>query len=161
MCFKCFGDSTGYEEHENHSGRVHVPVSGLVLSGTDSEGGSRLSSRLLTLFLKWISSLRRCFTWDDSSGRGCPFTAKTQTLFLTVLSNTLFKLVKMHLSMLVFILTNCQTFHWLLCFYFRHVFFYPKPSHNIKHQTCSNLLWFCHFMQLFTYNEDKKIKSSS
>lgn len=53
-----------------------IPVCGLLLSSVGSAGGSRLSSRLLILFLNWISSLRRCFTWDDSSGRGWPFTIR-------------------------------------------------------------------------------------
>lgn len=57
-----------------------IPVSGLLFSSAGSEGGSRLSSRLLILFLSWISSLRRCLTWDDSSGRGCPFTVETQSI---------------------------------------------------------------------------------
>lgn len=57
-----------------------IPVSGWLLSSAGSEGGSRLSSRLLIRFLSWISSLRRCLTWDDSSGRGCPFTAETRSI---------------------------------------------------------------------------------
>lgn len=61
-------------------GRLVLPVSGLLLSSAGSEGGSRLSSRLLIRFLSWISSFRRCLTWDDSSGRGCPFTAETQSI---------------------------------------------------------------------------------
>lgn len=61
-------------------GRLVLPVSGLLFSSAGSEGGSRLSSRLLILFLSWISSFRRCLTWDDSSGRGCPFTVETQSI---------------------------------------------------------------------------------
>lgn len=53
---------------------VCLPLSGAVAVRPGSEGGSRVSRRLLTLFLSSISSLRRYFTWLDSKGRGWPFT---------------------------------------------------------------------------------------
>lgn len=52
----------------------HLPLSGAVAARPGSVGGSRLSKRLLTLFLSSMSSLRRYFTWLDSKGRGWPFT---------------------------------------------------------------------------------------
>lgn len=55
--------------------RVHLPLSSAVAASPGSVGGSRLSRRLLTLFLSSMSSLRRYFTWLDSKGRGWPFTA--------------------------------------------------------------------------------------
>lgn len=53
---------------------VCLPLSGAVAVRPGSVGGSRVSRRLLTLFLSSISSLRRYFTWLDSKGRGWPFT---------------------------------------------------------------------------------------
>lgn len=53
---------------------VRLPLSGAVAARPGSVGGSRLSRRLLTLFLSSMSSLRRYFTWLDSKGRGWPFT---------------------------------------------------------------------------------------
>lgn len=57
---------------------VSLPLSGAVAVRPGSVGGSRLSRRLLTLFLSSISSLRRYFTWLDSKGRGWPFTKEEE-----------------------------------------------------------------------------------
>lgn len=55
-----------------------LPLSGRLVESPGSAGGSKQSSKRLTLLRSSISSRRRYFTWFDSRGLGCPFTAKHQ-----------------------------------------------------------------------------------
>lgn len=59
-----------FETNGKDPKNLYLPLSGAVAAKPGSEGGSKLSKRLLTLFLSSISSLRRYFTWLDSKGRG-------------------------------------------------------------------------------------------
>lgn len=71
-----------------------LPLSGRLVESPGSAGGSKQSSKRLTLLRSSISSRRRYFTWLDSRGLGCPFTAKQQLDNLKTVVNIQFKMTK-------------------------------------------------------------------